>query len=76
MPRFRPTIEALDARTLPSAMITVSDAPTSDAVQFADESGSPTTGEAGDKTGTAFAKVAMADFVFTKKVDKSSPGLY
>ena len=50
--RFRLNVEALDARTLPSAMFAMSADPTSEMVQsaqFADESGSLATGEAVDQ---------------------------
>jgi hypothetical protein len=52
MTRFRPTVEALDARTLPSVMFAMSADPTSDmvqSVQLADESGAPATGEAAEQ---------------------------
>ena len=52
MTRFRPTVEALDARTLPSAMFAMSADPTSEMVQsaqVADESGSLAIGEAVDQ---------------------------
>jgi hypothetical protein len=52
MTRFRLNLEALDARTLPSAMFALHTDPTSEMVQsaqFADESDSPATGEAVDQ---------------------------
>jgi hypothetical protein len=69
MTRFRPTVESLDDRALPSAVFATPDAPTAPAVQLA-ESGEPAPGDA-----TATAKVSMRDFNFTTKVNKSSPAL-
>ena len=69
MLRVRPTIEPLDARTLPSAMVALPADPAADVpAQVADDSGEPATAEA---TG----KVTMQDFHFVMKVNKASPKL-
>jgi hypothetical protein len=76
MTRFRPTIEPLDARTLPSAVVLLPDAPASGAVQFADESGESAPGDVGVTTATSDGKVTMQDFHFVTKVNKASPALF
>jgi hypothetical protein len=66
MTRFRPSVEALDARTLPSAVFATADSAT--AGLYAETS--PTAGESGD---TVVAKVRIRDIHFTSSVSKSSP---
>lgn len=69
MTRFRPTVESLDARTLPSAVFATYDAPTADAVQVADGSSDPAPGDA------VTGKVVVQDISFVKRMDKASPML-
>ena len=76
MSRFRPTLEPLGARTLPSAVAFPPDDPTAGApaAQLADE---PAGREApaAEETGTSTGKVRLSDFNFTARVSKASPML-
>ena len=92
MTRFRPTVEVLDARTLPSAVISGSAdltsgpvPPAAEAVQIAAPPGEPATGVvvgiAGKVTFQDFhfthaGKVTFQDFHFTRGVDKATPILH
>ena len=69
MTRFQLSLEPLDARTLPSAVFALPDAPpaAAQAAQHADDAGAPTVASAG--------KVTMQDFNFVMKVNKASPDL-
>ena len=76
--RFRPTVETLDARALPSAVLTgLPAAPTSAATaHVADEPAqSLNFTKIVFKTIEAGSKVAMQDFHFTVTVSKASPKL-
>jgi hypothetical protein len=78
MTRFRPTVETLDARALPSAVLAdVPAAPTSAAAaHLADEPDqSLNFSKITFKTIEAGSKVTMQDFHFTVTVSKASPKL-
>ena len=66
MTRFRPSVESLDARTLPSAVFATAEY--ADAALCA--APAPTADDCGD---TAVEKVILRDFNFTAKVSKPSP---
>jgi type VI protein secretion system component Hcp len=87
MTRFRPSVESLDARALPSAVlaaqaddylhITMSDVLVSSFSLAAPDDATtapeqPTAGESGD----AAAKVTFQDFHFVARMSKSSPILH
>lgn len=74
MSRFRPTVEVLDARTLPSAVLAGAHAPTADfslsagrAVQSAeqsepaDQSGEFAAKKAGGKADTSYMRITLSD---------------
>ena len=89
MPRFSPTVEVLDARTLPSAVIVGSDGPppgpasqAAEAVQLAAPPGEAAAGglvgiaggaASDDAQFTNTGKVTFQDSNFTSRVNKHSP---
>lgn len=87
MTRFRPAVETLDARDLPSAVLADAPAapPAGVAAHLGDLSGQPATGDAAAlslyfpkitfATETDATKVTFQDFSFTAKVSKASPML-
>ena len=82
MTRFRPAVESLDARALPSAVVpNVPDAPSAMAAEVSHQ---PASGQEAAlsinftkiKFNTlAIGKVSFQDFHFTQKMDKASTGL-
>jgi len=77
MTRFRPTVEALDDRTLPSAMIVsprdaASGLPVGRMAHIAEESAPEDVAGQSDSV----AKVQMQDFHFVAKMSKASPKLF
>jgi hypothetical protein len=86
MTRFRPTVEALDARDLPSAVLADVPAapPSTAAAQLADLPGQPAPGDDDVslnfpkitfKTIQVASKVTVQDINFTVTVSKASPKL-
>ena len=85
MTRFRPTVEPLDARTLPSAVFAAPDATPPEGAAVVDTAARPAAG--GDteqslslnfpkitfKDAVVSGKVTFQDFHFTAKVNKASP---
>lgn len=65
MIHFRPAVESLGVRTLPSAVLARPEAPAAEIAQTTVTVDSPIHNA---------AKVTLTDFHFTSKVTKSSPG--
>lgn len=80
MTRFRPAVESLDARTLPSAVLATTDAPPAEAA-LVGTAGQPAAEQSLSLNYTKITlqdvlvsgKVAVQDFSFTAKINKASP---
>jgi hypothetical protein len=81
MTRFRPTVEVLAARTLPSAVTAAPVPPVAEAAQIAAPSSEHATGDVVGIAGKVafqdinFTKVTFQDIHFTQTVSKASPKL-
>lgn len=77
MTRFRPSVEPLDARTLPSAVFATTDAPppAESAVADAAAPAAPTGMTITLENVLVSSKVVVQDIHFTAKVSKASPQL-
>jgi hypothetical protein len=82
MTRFRPTVQVLDARTLPSAVTAAPVPPVAEAAQIAAPSSEHATGDVVEIAGKVSfqdihftGKVTFQDIHFTRTVSKASPKL-